>query len=232
MDSHPTTDPGMMDTPPLSADLDDRPAIRVAIADDNAVVRMGIRSLLGTADDVVVVGEAGDGLAAVALAKAKKPDVMLLDVRMPRQDGVVSAREVTEYTSVLMLTYSDSAEVISAAVQAGALGYLVHGNFSEDELLSAVRMAARGFGTFSAQAVAALSRPVATAASRAAAYGLSEREADVMELVAQGAANSDVAKTLFISEKTVKNHINHIFAKLGVTSRGHAVALWLQGPAR
>ena len=144
----------------------------------------------------------------------------------------MSAREVTEYTSVLMLTYSDSAEVISAAVQAGALGYLVHGNFSEDELLSAVRMAARGFGTFSAQAVAALSRPVATSASRAAAYGLSEREADVMELVAQGAANTAVARTLFISEKTVKNHINHIFAKLGVTSRGHAVALWLQDPAR
>ena len=145
MDSHPTTDPSMSDPGTVSdASVDDRPAIRVAIADDNAVVRMGIRSLLGTADDVVVVGEAGDGLAAVALAKAKKPDVMLLDVRMPRQDGVVSAREVTEYTSVLMLTYSDSAEVISAAVQAGALGYLVHGNFSEDELLSAVRMAARG----------------------------------------------------------------------------------------
>lgn len=226
MDSTTTTDSGLI------SEADERPAIRVAIADDNAVVRMGIRSLLSTADDVVVVGEAGDGLAAVALAKAKKPDVMLLDVRMPRQDGVVSAREVTEHASVLMLTYSDSAEVISAAVQAGALGYLVHGNFSEDELLSAVRMAARGFGTFSAQAVAALSRPVATSASRAAAYGLSEREADVMELVAKGAANSDVAKTLFISEKTVKNHINHIFAKLGVTSRGHAVALWLQDPAR
>jgi DNA-binding NarL/FixJ family response regulator len=221
MDSNTTADAALRD--PGAP----RTEIRVAIADDNAVVRMGIRSLLGTADDVVVVGEAGDGLAAVALAKAKKPDVMLLDVRMPRQDGVVSAREVTEYTSVLMLTYSDSAEVISAAVQAGALGYLVHGNFSEDELLSAVRMAARGFGTFSAQAVAALSRPVATAA-----YGLSEREADVMELVAQGAANTAVARKLFISEKTVKNHINHIFAKLGVTSRGHAVALWLQDPAR
>jgi DNA-binding NarL/FixJ family response regulator len=226
MDSETTTDSG------VSEEASSRPAIRVAIADDNAVVRMGIRSLLGTADDVVVVGEAGDGLAAVALAKAKKPDVMLLDVRMPRQDGVVSAREVTEHASVLMLTYSDSAEVISAAVQAGDIGYLVHGNFTEDELLSAVRMAARGFGTFSAQAVAALSRPVATSASRAATYGLSEREADVMELVAQGAANSDVAKTLFISEKTVKNHINHIFAKLGVTSRGHAVALWLQDPVR
>jgi DNA-binding NarL/FixJ family response regulator len=224
MDSAQAAGSGLTDEPVA------RPEIRVAIADDNAVVRMGIRSLLGTADDVVVVGEAGDGLAAVALAKAKKPDVMLLDVRMPRQDGVVSAREMTAHTSVLMLTYSDSAEVIAAAVHAGALGYLVHGNFTEEELLSAVRMAARGFGTFSAQAVASLSRPVATAASRAAHYGLSEREADVMELVAQGAANSAIARTLFISEKTVKNHINHIFAKLGVTSRGHAVALWLGDP--
>ena len=199
----------------------------MAIADDNAVVRMGIRSLLGTADDVVVVGEAGDGLAAVALAKAKKPDVMLLDVRMPRQDGVVSAREVTEYTSVLMLTYSDSAEVISAAVQAGALGYLVHGNFSEDELLSAVRMAARGFGTFSAQAVAALSRPVATAASRAAAYGLSEREADVMELVAQGAANTAVARdAVHLGEDGQEPHQPHLRQARGdqSRSRGRPVA--------
>ena len=124
MDSQTTDDSGLI------AEVGARPAIRVAIADDNAVVRMGIRSLLSTADDVVVVGEAGDGLAAVALAKAKKPDVMLLDVRMPRQDGVVSAREVTEHASVLMLTYSDSAEVISAAVQAGALGYLVQVNGS------------------------------------------------------------------------------------------------------
>jgi DNA-binding NarL/FixJ family response regulator len=214
----------------LTADPPPTPEIRVAIADDNAVVRMGIRSLLSTAGDVVVVGEAGDGVAAVALAKAKKPDVMLLDVRMPRQDGVVSAREVAEHASVLMLTYSDSPEVIAAAVHAGALGYLVHGHFTEDELISAVRMAARGFGTFSAQAVAALSRPVVTAASRAARYGLSEREADVMELIASGATNTAIARSLFISEKTVKNHINHIFAKLGVTSRGHAVARWLGDP--
>jgi DNA-binding NarL/FixJ family response regulator len=205
--------------------------VRVGIADDNAVVRMGIRSLLATADDNVVVGEAGDGAAAVALARAKKPDVMLLDVRMPRQDGVTAAVEVASQTAVVMLTYSESPEVIAAAVQAGARGYLVHGNFTEVELISAIRMAARGIGTFSAQAVSALANPAPTRASLAARYGLSEREADVMELISRGEANCDIARKLFISEKTVKNHINKIFAKLAANNRGHAISLWLSGPS-
>ena len=167
----------------------------MGIADDNAVVRMGIRSLLATADDIVVVGEAGDGAAAVTLARTAKPDVMLLDVRMPRQDGVSAAPEVAQHATVLMLTYSDSPEVVSAAVKAGARGYLVHGHFTENELLSAVRMAARGMGTFSAQAVAALSNPTPSKAALASRYGLSEREADVMELMAQGAANGEIARS-------------------------------------
>jgi DNA-binding NarL/FixJ family response regulator len=201
--------------------------IRVGIADDNAVVRMGIRSLLATTDDLEVVGEAGDGAAAVALAKSKKPDVMLLDVRMPKQDGVTAAVEVAKETAVVMLTYSESPEIISAAVQAGARGYLVHGQFTEVELISAIRMAARGLGTFSAQAMSALANPTPSRATLAARFGLSEREADVMELISQGAANCDIARALFISEKTVKNHINRIFAKLGANNRGHAVSLWL-----
>lgn len=203
--------------------------LTVGIADDNAVVRMGIRSLLATVDDLQVVGEAGDGAAAVALVLAKKPDVMLLDVRMPKQDGVSAAMQMAGHTAVLMLTYSESPEIVSAAVQAGARGYLVHGQFSEDELIHAVRIAARGLGTFSAQAVAALSQTRPSKTSLAARFGLSEREADVMELIAQGAANTDIARTLFISDKTVKNHINHIFAKLQVSNRGHAVSLWLAG---
>jgi DNA-binding NarL/FixJ family response regulator len=203
--------------------------VRVGIADDNAVVRMGIRSLLSTADDITVVGEAGDGSAAVTLARMAKPDVMLLDVRMPRQDGVSAASDVAQHATVLMLTYADSPEIVSAAVKAGARGYLVHGHFTENELLSAVRMAARGMGTFSAQAVAALSNPTPSRSTLASRYGLSEREADVMELIAQGVPNGEIARTLFISEKTVKNHINRIFPKLRANNRGHAVSLWLAG---
>ncbi|GAA1825263.1 response regulator [Microlunatus capsulatus] len=209
-----------------------RTRIRVAVADDNAVVRMGVRSLLATADDLEVVWEAGDGAAAVALARAKRPDVLLLDVRMPRQDGVSAAAELAAETAVLMLTYSDSPDVIAAALRAGVRGYLVHGHFSEDELLQAVRMVARGLGTFSAQAVAVLRDPAPSQERLAARFGLSVREAEVMALVAEGAANGDVARELFISEKTVKNHINRIFAKLGAQNRGHAVALWLGATAR
>ena len=201
--------------------------VRVGIADDNAVVRMGIRSLLSTADDITVVGEAGDGASAVTLARTAKPDVMLLDVRMPRQDGVSAAPDVAQHAAVLMLTYAESPEIVSAAVKAGARGYLVHGHFTENELLSAVRMAAHGTGAFSAPAVAALSNPTPSKATLASRYGLSEREADVMELMSQGASNGEIARGLYISEKTVKNHINRIFTKLHANNRGHAVSLWL-----
>jgi len=205
--------------------------ITVGIADDNGVVRMGIRGLLATTTDLQVIGEVADGAAAVALVKAKRPDVMLLDVRMPKQDGVSAAAVVAGETAVLMLTYTESPEFISAAVKAGARGYLVHGHFSELELIQAVRMAARGLGTFSAPALAALAHPAPSKASLATSFGLSEREADVMELMAKGSANQEIARHLFVSEKTVKNHINRIFAKLHANNRGHAVALWLDGPA-
>jgi DNA-binding NarL/FixJ family response regulator len=217
-------------TTATTADHEPSKTVRVGIADDNPVVRMGIRSLLSTAEDIVVVGEAGDGAAAVRLARTAKPDVMLLDVRMPRQDGVSAARDVSEHTAVLMLTYAESPEVVSAAVKAGARGYLVHGHFTENELLQAVRMAAHGLGTFSAQAVLALSNPKPSRTALASRFGLSEREADVMELIAQGAANGEIARALFISEKTVKNHINKIFTKLPANNRGHAVSLWLARP--
>jgi DNA-binding NarL/FixJ family response regulator len=221
MDS--TTAPGGT----VTASSTERATVRVALADDNAVVRMGVRSLLATAPDIDVVGEASNGVEAVALVRRTRPDVTLLDVRMPRQDGVNAASEIADQTNVIMLTYAESPEIISAAVRAGARGYLVHGHFDEDELLGAVRAAARGTGTFSAQAVRALSSPSPGRAALALRYGLSEREADIMQLIAQGAANREIAGELFIAEKTVKNHINRIFTKLEANNRGHAVALWL-----
>lgn len=203
--------------------------ITVVIADDNDVVRLGIRSLLSTAPGIRVVAEVGDGVAAAVAVRNRRPDVLLLDVRMPRQDGVSTATDIADLTNIVMLTYSEAPEVVGAAVQAGAKGYLVHGYFGPDELIGAVRMAASGIGAFSGPALTALQAPAApSAAAKAAGFGLSEREGEVMELIAQGATNGEIALQLFISEKTVKNHVNRIFAKLQVSNRGSAVAVWLR----
>ncbi|TDT31282.1 response regulator [Naumannella halotolerans] len=200
---------------------------RVGIVDDNAVVRMGIRSLLTTDPSITVVGEAANGHDAVQLVRREHPDVLLLDVRMPRQDGVSVAVELSGETSIVMLTYSEAPDVIGAAVRAGAKGYLVHGHFDENELISAVRLAHRGMGTFSPQAITALASPRRSRDGLIAQYHLSEREAEIIELISTGADNTTIAGSLFIAEKTVKNHINRLFAKLGVRNRGEAISLWL-----
>src|SRR4051812_11815894 len=122
--------------------------IRVVVVDDNSIVRMGVRSLLNQADDIHVAGEAWDGETALQVVRQVAPDVVLLDVRMPRRDGVGVAQEISGLTAVVMLTYSDAPEVINGAVSAGAKGYLVHGQFQPEELLFAVRSAARGSGVF------------------------------------------------------------------------------------
>ena len=202
--------------------------ITVLIADDNAVVRMGIKALLGQLDGIHVVGEAWDGQMAADLARKYSPDVTLLDVRMPRRDGVSAAEEVARVSKVVMMTYSDSPDVVRSALQAGACGYLVHGAFEPSDVEAAVRGAARGVGTLSPAAVAALAQDVQPSQVRTD-HDLSTREVEVMELIARGRTNGQIARELFLSEKTVKNHVNHIFAKLGVQSRAEAVALWLGG---
>ncbi len=209
--------------------------IRVLIADDNAVIRGGVRALLETADGIEVCGEAANGREAIQEAERCAPDVVLLDIRMPVMDGVKAAEALSGRFKVMMLTYSDDEPMVVAAIRAGAAGYLVHGRFDPDELERAVRDLADGRQVLS-PAVApvvfgALRREVGgQPAAGTAEHGrdaLTQREMEVMELVARGSANRAIAEELFISEKTVKNHVRHIYDKLGAANRSEATAQWL-----
>ncbi|MGH3459349.1 response regulator [Aeromicrobium sp.] len=210
--------------------------IRTLIVDDNAIVRMGLRNLLDAHVGIEVVGEAVDGEAAVRMNAELDPDVVLCDVRMPGLDGVGAATQMSPTTNVVMLTYTDDLDVIRGAMAAGAKGYLVHGAHQPDEIVAAVVSASRGssvLGPAAAKALLAGQTPQRPAADRHA-WGLTTREAEVMEHVATGKSNREIARVCFLAEKTVKNHLNNIFPKLGVTTRAEAISLWLgaTGPNR
>jgi DNA-binding NarL/FixJ family response regulator len=219
---------------PTEAEPRPRP-VSVAVVDDNSVIRMGLRSLLEADPRTHVVGEAGDGEAAVQLVRATLPDVVLLDVRMPRRDGVSVVAEIRVFSRVLMLTYSEAPDVVRSALEAGADGYLVHGQFQPTDLVDSVLRIAEGSSVMSAPAIqavrSALMAPVVPAEPVRPDVGLSERELEVMELIAQGLTNGQIARQCYLSEKTVKNHVNHIFAKMDVRTRAEAVSRWLGGTA-
>jgi DNA-binding NarL/FixJ family response regulator len=206
--------------------------VSVAVVDDNPVVRMGLRAIVEASDALTFVGEAGDGEAAIAMVRRCRPDVTLLDVRMPRRDGIAVLAAVRDVTSVLMLTYSDGPDVIRAALAEGALGYLVHGHFSAPVLERSILMVRDGAFPLSAPAVAAMRSTFADARTQPASrpdFGLSAREVEVASLLAEGCTNSEIAARLFVAEKTVKNHINSVFAKMQVRHRSEAILAWL-GP--
>ncbi|MCX4394303.1 response regulator transcription factor [Streptomyces sp. NBC_00053] len=283
-------------------------ALRVVVADDNPVVRAGLGVLLSGREDIEVVAEAADGRQAYDMAVQHRPDVVLLDVRMPGVDGISALPHLVQIAPVMMLTYSRENEIVHEALRLGASGYLVHGEFTADQLVQAVRDTKNGRAHFTATAANALlahmrqgpgpqgrplpeglgaalttgvpyqgpgydghapssvqqhgapahmpkpelsppaARPVRTpqglshlqpvmaqssmdreprATPNRQQYGLSSREVEVMELIASGMSNQQIAATCFISEKTVKNHINRIFTKLHSTSRSEAIARWL-----
>ncbi|MFE3737622.1 response regulator [Streptomyces sp. NPDC059134] len=292
--------------------------LRVVVADDNPVVRAGLTALLSGRDDIQVVGEAADGRQAYEAARRTGPDVVLLDVRMPGVDGISALPHLVRISPVMMLTYSRESEIVHEALRLGAGGYLVHGEFTADQLVAAVRDIKQGRAHFTPTAANALldhmrsgpaptpgvslpeglgtvyatgvlyggdAQPSAGAlhdanahanisgvpsprsartgqmegelepsglrfsqsvshmqsdvaqsvgGSRSAPargnrdeFGLSSREVEIMELIASGMSNQQIAATCFISEKTVKNHINRIFAKLHCASRSEAIAKWL-----
>jgi DNA-binding NarL/FixJ family response regulator len=196
--------------------------VRLLIADDHPVVRDGIRGMFTGDPGFEVLGEAGDGAQAVDLARVLDPDVILMDLRMPRMDGVAAIKELARLgvrARVLVLTTYDTDKDVLPAVEAGATGYLLK-DTSRDELVRAVRAAARGEAVLSPSVATRLLGQV-----RAPADPLSARELEVLRLIADGATNREAAARLFISEATVKSHVLHIYAKLGVNDRAAAVAV-------
>jgi DNA-binding NarL/FixJ family response regulator len=204
--------------------------IRVAIADDNAVIREGLASVLESDPDIRVVAHASTGKEAVVVVRNHQPDVALLDVRMPVRDGLSAAEEIAAGTPVIMLTYAEDPDTIWAALRAGAAGYLVHGQFTPDELHHAVREVAAGrpvlTGPAATVALDAMRNHRAPSRAAPGRLGLTERESEIMDLLVQGLSNQAISEELYITHKTVKNHLSRIYARIGVTSRGEAVAAW------
>jgi DNA-binding NarL/FixJ family response regulator len=208
--------------------------IRILVVDDNDVVRSGVCALLATVPGLTVVAEAATGRDAIAKAEEQAPDIVLLDVRMPVLDGVSAARVLSEHAAVLMLTYSDEPEIIADALRNGAQGYLVHGTFTRDELVRAIRDVAADRPAIAASAMPGLlaalradAAPSAALGLRAGDHPLSTREAQVMDLISTGRTNGEIAAELYLAEKTVKNAVNRIYTKLGVSTRAEAIARWV-----
>lgn len=199
--------------------------IRVLLADDQALFREGLRALLALASDVRVVAEAADGEEALRLAGTEKPDVVLMDMKMPRLDGVAATRRMRvacPTCRVVALTTFDDDEYVFEALRAGAVGYLLKDAPSE-RLLEAIRAAARGEAFLQPSIASKVVAEIARLGPRSTVdAGLSDREAEVLRRLAHGASNKQIAASLFLSEGTVKNHVTSIFAKLGVADRTQA----------
>jgi len=207
--------------------------IRLLLADDEAMVRKGLRLVLETEDDLQVVGEATDGYEAIEEARRLRPDVVLMDVRMPRMDGVEACRQLVDEsgTKVVVLTTFDLDEHLFAAVRAGASGFLLKASPPE-ELVTAIRAAHAGNALVEPKMTKRLLEefarrpdPVAAGTIPDRFAELTEREVDVLREVVSGASNAEIAERLYISETTVKTHVNHILSKLGVRDRIQAVVL-------
>ncbi|HET7351099.1 MAG TPA: response regulator transcription factor [Marmoricola sp.] len=203
--------------------------IRVVLADDQPLVRTGLRMILSSEPDIEIVGEANDGASAIATSQETGPDVVLMDVRMPGVDGIEATRAVTagdDPPRVLVLTTFDLDEVVYDALRAGASGFLLK-DAPEERLTTAIRVVAEGGSLFAPSVTRRLIEEFArrTPRPREDLTGLTEREHEVLRHVARGLSNAEIAAQLFVSENTVKTHIARLLMKLGVRDRVQAVVL-------
>ncbi|MGI5488648.1 response regulator [Microtetraspora malaysiensis] len=201
--------------------------IRVLVADDHAAVRAGLVLILEGAPDMEVVGEAGDGRSAVEMAVRLRPDVVLMDVRMPLLDGISATRELAGVADVLILTTFDIDEYVFGALRAGAAGFLLK-NTDADSLVAAVRLVAQGEGLISPSVTRKLIAAFAgaPAADPGALEALTPREHEVLAGLGQGLSNAEIARSLGIAEATAKTHVSRVLAKLGLRSRAQAAVYW------
>ena len=207
------------------------PPLRVLVADDQELVRAGFRLILEAAG-FTVVGEAGDGAEALALAAAERPDVVLMDIRMPVMDGLAATRELTASgpkPKVVILTTFDLDDYVYEALRSGASGFLLK-EAPRADLIAAVRVAAAGDALLAPSVARRLieafaMRPVQTTPSPSRLASLTPRERDILLLVARGRSNIEIAQALVVSEATVKTHVAHLLAKLGLRDRVQAVIL-------
>jgi DNA-binding NarL/FixJ family response regulator len=205
--------------------------LRVVVVDDHPVFREGLAAMLDALPDIDVVGEAADGLQAVAMTEANAPDVVVMDLHMPELDGVEATRRITATcadTAVLVLTMLDDDASVAAALDAGARGFLVK-EADRTEIVRAIAAVASGQAIFGASLARRLLSSVGIAVGRSSTQVgdfvfLTDREHEVLDLVALGLTNAAIAARLVISDKTVRNHVSNIFAKLHITDRAAAVA--------
>jgi DNA-binding NarL/FixJ family response regulator len=205
--------------------------IRVVVVDDQDMVREGFAALLGAQEDIEVVGQAADGVTGVSAARATKPDVVLMDVRMPKMDGLEAARMIVADgdARVLMLTTFDLDEYVYAALRAGASGFLLKDAPAAD-LVHAVRVVARGEALLAPSVTRRLiedfaRRPTPGRATPPSLRALTARETEVLALIAQGLSNQEIAASLVVAEQTIKTHVSRILAKLGLRDRAQAVVV-------